>query len=284
MRIMKLMVPTLFATSITQINLIVDTIIASFLQTGSISWLYFSDRLVEFPLGVFGIALATVILPSLSEKYASGAKESYAKTLNWGLRWVFLISLPAAVGLALLAQPILTTVFQYNEFTFHDVQMASRSLAAYSLGLPAFILIKILSSAFFARQDTKTPVKIGVVAMLSNIILNLLLVVPLAHAGLALATSLSACLNAGLLFYILNKNKTLTLESDWTRYLIKLILAVLLMSIVLIGFVPDASQWTEWQTSQRITHLFMWISLASVSYFLILQLSGVNIRQMTRQP
>ena len=155
-RIIKLMLPILFAVSIVQINLLIDTMIASFLQTGSISWLYFSDRLVEFPMGVFGIALATVVLPHLSEKYAQGSKEGFSHMLDWALRWVFLIALPAAVGLAALAAPLLTTLFQYQEFTQFDVLMASQSLMAYAVGLPAFVLIKILASGFCCFSEIKS--------------------------------------------------------------------------------------------------------------------------------
>ena len=169
------MIPILFAVSIVQINLLVDTIIASFLSTGSISWLYFSDRLVEFPLGVFGIALATVILPNLSEKHAQGSSEKFSDTLDWSIRWVFLITLPAAIGLSLLATPLITTLFNYNEFTSLDVLMTGHSLRAYAIGLPAFVLIKILSTGFFSRQDTRTPVKIGLIAVFANFAFNILL-------------------------------------------------------------------------------------------------------------
>lgn len=283
-RIMALMLPTLFAASITQINLLVDTIIASFLETGSISWLYFSDRLVEFPLGVFGIALATVVLPSLSSQYASGSQEAYRKTLDWALRLVFLIALPAALGLALLAAPMLTTIFQYEAFTTRDVQMASRSLIAYSLGLIAFILIKVLSSGFFSRQDTKTPVKIGVVAMLSNIILNLLLVGPLAHAGLALATSLSAFLNAGLLFWFLRKHQYYSAESGWTLHLLKIGLALIAMSLLLLWLTPDNAEWFGWGVYQRVSQLALCVIAGAVMYFLVLRLLGVSIQRMTEHP
>ncbi len=280
-RILKLMLPTLFAVSITQINLLVDTLIASFLATGSISWLYFSDRLMEFPQGVFGVALATVILPVLSQQHASGARQGYSATMDWALRLVFLISVPAALGLVMLAGPMLTTLFQYNEFGAHDVEMAARSLVAYAVGLPGFIFIKVLASGFFSRQDTVTPVKIGVVAMLANVILNLLLVIPMAHAGLALATSLSAFINAGLLYYYLHKGGHYHPGTGWMTYFIKLITAVVAMAALLGYFTPSLSVWLDWGISQRVLNLSMWVVSGAACYFVWLLILGIRPKQMT---
>ncbi len=280
-RIMKLMLPVLFAVSIVQINLLIDTVIASFLTTGSISWLYFSDRLVEFPLGVFGIALATVILPNLSEKHAQGSSKQFSNMLDWALRWVFLIALPAAIGLAVLAGPMLTTLFQYDEFTTYDVLMASQSLMAYSVGLPAFILVKILASGFFSRQDTKTPVKIGAIAMLANIVFNVILVFPLAHAGLALATSLSAYLQAYLLYRILKKDQVYTVQKGWAVYLFKVLIGVVLMgSIVLFG-AGELAQWFDWSLTNRVFFLTLWVLSGVVVYVLVMTLLGIRWRHMT---
>ena len=283
-KIITLMIPTLFAVSITQINLLVDTIIASFLETGSISWLYFSDRLFEFPVGVFGVALATVILPSLSARHAGSDAAAFNKTLDWAFRWVFLISLPAAAGLILLAAPLLTTIFQYNEFTQYDVQMSTRSLMAYMAGLPAVIMVKVLSTGFFSRQDTKTPVKVGVVAMLSNVVLNLMLVFPLAHAGLALATSLSAYINAALLYRILRKDKGFTAESGWPAYLAKITLAVFAMALCLIYFIPDNFVWFEWNVYDRILNASLWVVIGLLIYFGVLWITGIRPREMAMQP
>jgi len=283
-RIIKLLIPTLFAISITQINLLVDTLIASFLVTGSISWLYFSDRMVEFPLGIFGIALATVILPSLSEHHAKGSADAYRKTLDWALRWVIMIALPAAVGLALLAKPVLIVMFRYREFSPLDVEMASRSLMAYSAGLPGFILIKVLSTGFFSRQDTKTPVKIGVVAMLSNIVLNLVLVMPLAHAGLALATSLSAYINAGLLYLSLARRGHCHTEPGWLRYLCGIAAALTVMAIVLVLFVPEAGRWLGWGIPHRIAALAIWVSASAACYMVSLYVTGIRPHRMTSHP
>lgn len=280
-RILKLMVPVLFAVSIVQINLLVDTLIASFLQTGSISWLYFSDRLVEFPLGVFGIALATVILPNLSEKHAQGSSKGFSNMLDWALRWVFLIAIPAAVGLAVLAGPLLTTLFQYDEFMPNDVHMARQSLMAYAIGLPAFICIKILASGFFSRQDTRTPVKIGAIAMLANIVFNLVLVFPLAHAGLALATSLSAMLQAYLLFRILKRDRVYTANPGWGLYLLKVSVGVVVMGAAILYGAGELATWFDWAVTQRVVNLSLWVVAGIIIYLVIMFAFGIRLRDMT---
>jgi putative peptidoglycan lipid II flippase len=283
-RILRLMVPTLFAVSITQVNLLIDTLIASFLATGSISWLYYSERLMEFPLGVFGIALATVIMPALSADHARGMPAAYNRTLDWAVRWVFLICVPAACGLAILAAPALATLFQYGSFRVLDVGMSARSLVAFAVGLPAFVLIKVLSSGFFARQDTKTPVRAGVIAMLSNIALNLILVVPLAHAGLALATSLSAYLNAWLLYRGLRSRDWFLPEAGWAAYAVKLTVAALSMCALLYLFVPEAAEWFGWRAAERGAQLVLWVCGGAACYFAMLWLCGIRPRRMTLPP
>ena len=283
-RIFKLLLPMLFAVSITQINLLVDTLIASFLATSSISWLYYSDRLVEFPLGVFGIALSTVIMPGLSAHYANDAHEEYVKTLDWALRWVFLMAPAAALGLVILACPILATIFRYREFTSYDVDMAGVSLMAYAVGLPAFILIKVLATGFFSRQDTATPVKIGAIAMLSNIVFNLLLVGPLLHAGLALATSISAYLNAGLLYYHLNKHRYYQVQAGWGVYFLKLGIALAVMAVVLLQFVPDLNHWYQWSVLARVSRLVFLVITGAAVYLMTLLITGIRPREMISHP
>lgn len=280
-RVVRLMIPTLFAMSVTQINLLVDTLIASFLITGSISWLYYSDRLVEFPMGVFGIALATVIMPSLSTEFARGSRESFNCTLDWALRWVFLISVPAACGLAALAVPSVSTLFQYEEFTSVDATMSARSLVAYASGLPGFILIKVLSSGFFSRQDTRTPVRAGMIAMLANIILNLLLVVPLAHAGLALATSLAAYINAGVLYWHLKRSPEFAMQPGWPGFAAQIVVAVTAMCLLLLLLVPPAAEWAQWSVYLRVSQLALWIAVGGISYFGVLWLGGLRLRSLT---
>ena len=279
-RILKLMVPTLFGVSVTQINLLVDTQVASFLVTGSISWLYYSDRLVEFPLGVFGIALATVIMPSLSAEHARNSTQGYAETLDWALRWVFLISLPAALGLAFLSSPALATLFQYRAFSPYDVEMASISLMAFASGLPAYVLIKVLVSGTVSRQDTRTPVRAGVVALISNIIFILLLYRPLAHAGLALATAISSYINAGILYVHLRRHGGLQLQPGWSAHLLRIGIAAIAMLLVLQFLSAPLDQWLAWAAQERILRLTLCVAGGMAGYFTVLRLTGMTLQQM----
>ncbi len=281
-KIKKLMIPAMFGVSVSQINLLLDTLLASFLVTGSISWLYYSDRLVEFPLGVFGIALATVILPSLSKKHASASTEAFSNTIDWALRWVFIIATPAALGLFYLAEPLLLTLFQYEAFTTEHAHQASLSLMAYSLGLLPFIFIKVLAPGYFARQDTKTPVKIGIIAMITNMILNVILMLQFAHVGLALATALSAMLNAGLLYKGLRKEKVYQPNPGWMTLWLKLLMANAGLLFTLFWLTPDITIWQESAVWQRIDMLLMVIASSALIYFILLHVLGIKIKQLLR--
>jgi len=279
-KILSLMIPAMFGVSVAQINLLLDTLLASFLVTGSISWLYYSDRLVEFPLGIFGIALAIVILPSLSKKHASSSTQAFSNTIDWALRWVFIIATPAAIGLIWLAEPLLTTLFQYGEFTPQDAHNASLSLMAYGLGLLPFIFIKVLAPGFYARQNTKTPVKIGIIAMVVNMGLNIILMIQFAHVGLALATSLSATLNAGLLYIELRKRDIYRPVQGWGIFTLKLLIPNALLLLVLTQFTPDIKLWIDGSLWQRIVMLCSLI-IASISvYFTALFLVGIKVKQL----
>ena len=277
-RVISLIIPAVFGVSVSQINLLVDTMIASFLVTGSVSWLYFSDRMVEFPLGVFGIALVTVILPHLSRQHASAAPESFSDTLDWALRLVVLLATPAALGLGVLAAPILTTLFQYGQFSAHDVDMAARSLLAFAFGLIAFIAVKVLATGYFSRQDTRTPVRVGVVAMLSNIVLNLVLVVPLAHAGLALATTLSAFLNAGLLLRGLVKRGVFRPRAGWGGFVARIVIGNLILGAVLWVARGEPDAWLEAEAGARALHLGVVVVAGVVLYTLIMLGLGMRPR------
>nr|VFJ93609.1 MAG: putative peptidoglycan lipid II flippase [Candidatus Kentron sp. H]VFJ94043.1 MAG: putative peptidoglycan lipid II flippase [Candidatus Kentron sp. H]VFK01251.1 MAG: putative peptidoglycan lipid II flippase [Candidatus Kentron sp. H] len=279
-RIIRLLIPALFGVSIVQINLLVDTLIASFLVTGSVSWLYYSDRLMEFPLGVFGIALATVILPNLSRKHTEGAMTGFSETLDWALRLTVLIALPAAIGLAVLAGPMLTTLFQYGALGEYDIQMATRSLVAYALGLVGFVCIKILAPGFYARQDTRTPVRAGAIAMLANIVLNFALVFPLAHAGLALATTLSAFLNAGLLYAGLRRQGIYRPGPGWGRFAARVSMAGLVMMGVLLFMKGAPPAWFAADVATRVLWLLGLISVGALSYFGALTLLGARLRDI----
>lgn len=286
-RILRLMLPAIFGSSVAQINLLLDTIIASMLVTGSVSWLYYSDRLVEFPLGVFGIALATVILPSLSQRHASADPLAFSRTLDWALRWVLLIGTPAMVGLFLLAGPMLVTLFQHGAFGADDVAMATLSLQAYALGLLGFMLVKVLAPGFYARQDTKTPVRYGVYSMVSNMGLNIIFVVPMVmagiegpHAGLALATSMAAFINAGLLFRHLRRDGVLQLEQGWGRFVLRLLLANLVLASMIMLLLPAIDVWLAWDMVARVGYLLLLIAGGIVAYLLALLLVGIRPRML----
>lgn len=289
-RIAKLMTPAILGSSVVQINLLLDTLIASFLVTGSISWLYYSDRLVEFPLGVFGIALATVILPKLSKDVATSSMETFAQTLDWAMRWVLVIGAPAAIGLILLAAPILSTLFYGGEFGVDDVEMATMSLMAYSLGLLAFIMVKVLAPGFYARQDTKTPVRIGIIAMVWNMGLNVAFVVPWVmldfigpHTGLALATAGSAFINAGMLFHRLRKERVYHAQPGWGLFALRVLFACGMMGGVLFWLVEPLTVWTgDWSTVERALHLCKWLVVGVAVYFGSLLLTGFNLKRFLR--
>ena len=286
-RILKLMLPAIFGSSVAQINLLLDTIIASFLVSGSVSWLYYSDRLVEFPLGIFGIALATVILPNLSQRHAEADPQAFSRTLDWGLRWVFLIGTPAAVGLILLAAPMLATLFHYGAFGAQDVTMAALSLMAYGVGLLGFMLVKVLAPGFYARQDTRTPVRFGVYSMVANMGMNLLFVVPMAltgiegpHAGLALATSLAAFLNAALLFGQLRRSGVFVAQAGWGWFFLRLLFANAAMALPLWWLRGPLEQWLSWGASARAFYLGELVLLGIGLYLAALWLVGVRPRML----
>jgi len=288
-RIKTLMLPAIFGSSVVQINLLFDTLIASFLITGSISWLYYSDRLVEFPLGLLGIALATVILPKLSQDHAKSSTATFSATLDWALRCAVLIGTPAAAGLTVLAAPMLTTLFYGGAFTPEDVYLSSLSLMAYSSGLMGFILVKVFAPGFYARQDTKTPVKIGIKAMVANMGLNIIFAVPLymmefkgAHTGLALATAVSAYLNAYLLYRALRKENHYQPLSGWPILLVQILTACSVMTAVLIWLNEPINVWTQWDALSRVWHLSLYIAAGFISYLATLLLTGVKIKTFIR--
>jgi putative peptidoglycan lipid II flippase len=288
-KIIRLMIPAIVGSSVAQINLLLDTVIASFLITGSVTWLYYSDRLLEFPLGVLGIAIATVILPTLSQQHARASRDQFNQTLNWALRLVTLITIPACVGLFILAGPILASLFEYGEFSANDTYLASLSLMAYMLGLPALISIKILAPGYYARQDTRTPVRIGIIAMVSNMLMNIAFVVPMVmldyeapHVGLALATSISAYINAMMLYSGLRNNGIYQPQAGWMAWLFRICLATIAMAAVIIWLSPDAIQWSQWSFSLRITRLATIVFAGAFVYFLLLWLQGLRPNQLKK--
>ena len=282
-KVLKLMLPAIFSVSIVQINVLVDTMLASFLQTGSISWLYFSNRLMDFPLGVFGVALATVIIPSLATAAVENTQH-FSSLLKWGIKLALLISIPSAIGLIVLSEPILTTLFQYGNFSVNDVRLTQQSLIAYSVGLPFFILTKILLTGFFAQQNTLLPFKISIVTITLNIVFNLLLITPLAHAGLALATSMASGVQVCILYFFLKKEKLVTTSfSQIYKFLLQVSVSVLLMSGVLILLASSLTAWTHLGMVMRAIQLAFLIGIGAAIYFATLWCCGFRYRYFTRK-
>lgn len=303
-KIMRLMVPTLFGSSVAQINLLLDTLIASFLFVGSQTWLALSDRLMEFPLGVFGVALGTVILPALARHHMGTDREGFRRALDWGLRTALLIALPATVALLLLAKPMVSTLFQHGHYNAFDSDMATLSLTTLSFGLPAFALIKVLAPAFYSRQDTRTPVRAAVVAMVVNMALNVtfigllfwhwhtpqdldrgwidgLATVPGLHMALGLASALAGYLNLAQLWLALRRDGVYEAQPGWLRHLGRTLLACVAMGTVLLGgrllLWPD---WTTVPSMARLWHLLALLGAGGATYLVVLFALGFRLREL----
>ncbi len=275
-RVLKLMVPALFGVSIAQLNLLVDSIFASFLQVGSVSWLYYTDRLTDFPLGVFGVAIATVILPHLSRKHAEQNKERFSKALDWGLRLLLLVGIPSALALSYFSMPLIASCFGYGKFNEFDLIMTQKSLRMLALGVPAFMMVKVLASGFYAGQNIKTPVKVGALSMLINSLLCAALIIPLAHAGLTLASAIAGYVNCGVLLYLLVRRGIYQPQKGWLKYLLQL-LAANLSILLYLSFVPmDSSYWLAMPVIKRLGVLLAHVAAASAIYFLILLIAGMR--------
>lgn len=281
-RVLKQMLPAILGVSVSQISLIINTIFASFLVAGSVSWMYYADRLMELPSGVLGVALGTILLPTLAKTYANKDRDEYSRILDWGLRLCFLLVLPCTLAMAILAEPLTVALFQYGKFTALDAAMTQRALVAYSVGLLAIIMVKVLAPGFYAQQNIRTPVKIAVFTLVCTQLLNLALVGPLAHAGLALAISLGACLNAGLLYWKLRSQQLFTPQPGWLMFLLKLVLAVVLMSAVLLLGMHYLPAWAQGSMFERLLRLGGLIGGGVVTYFGCLYLCGFRPRHFAR--
>ena len=279
-RVFRLMMPGIFGSSIAQINLVVDTMLASFLVTGSISWLCFGNRLLEFPLGIFGVALGTVILPHLSAQHVRASADGFGQSLDWALRWVVIIATPAAAGLMVLSMPIIATLYRYGAFTAFDAAMTARALVAFAVGLPAFVLIKVLAPGYYARQDTRTPVKIGVIALVANMVFNVILIWPLAHAGLALATSLSGILNAALLYRGLRRTQVYQPGPGWRRLWLQVGGATLAMAALLWPAHRVSAGFFMASGGHRALTLAAWIAAGLGAYGTVMWLLGVRFKAL----
>ena len=282
-RVVKQMGPAILGVSVSQISLIINTIFASFLVSGSVSWMYYADRLMEFPSGVLGVALGTILLPSLSRSFASGNHDEYCRLMDWGLRLCFLLALPSAVALGLLAKPLTVSLFQYGKFTAFDALMTQRALIAYSVGLMGLIVVKVLAPGFYSRQDIKTPVKIAIVTLIMTQLMNLAFIGPLKHAGLSLSIGLAACLNASLLYWQLRKQKIFTPQPGWQRFLLRLVVAVMVMAAALLGVLSVMPEWSQGTMAWRLLRLMAVVAVGAVAYFATLALLGFKVKEFARR-
>jgi len=286
-RVMTLMLPTIFSSSVSQVNLLVGTVFASLLVPAAQSWLYYSDRLTELPLGLFGVAIGTVILPQLSRMHADADAQGYSKSLDWGLRMVLLVGMPAALGLALLAEPLTASLFRYGEFTEFDTRMVGYALTAMSVGIPAFMLSKVLLPAFYARQDTRTPMRAAVITVVVNVVLTVAIVTPLyrmdvpfAHAGIAAATALAGVVNAALLWRYLRRDGIYQMQPGWGSWLLRIVLGLAAMATVVLGLREWIGDWTAMAGWARWGWLLAVIAAGAGAYGVVLLAAGLRPRHL----
>ncbi|WP_226813534.1 murein biosynthesis integral membrane protein MurJ [Candidatus Profftia lariciata] len=282
-KIMKLMGPAIIGVSASQISLIINTIFASFLKSGSVSWLYYADRLMEFPAGVLGVTLGTILLPSLAKSISCGCYEEYSSLIDWGLRLCFLLALPSSIALGILSKPLIIILFQYGQFTAFDTKMTQNALIAYTIGLMGLILVKVLAPGFYSYQNIKTPVKIAIITLIITQLMNLFFIWPLKHVGLSLSIGLSAYLNASLLYWQLRKQNMYIPQPGWKIFLIKVIISVIIMTIILISIIFFMPAWNSGNTLTRLLRLIFIILGGLFSYFISLSLLGVRIHDFTRK-
>jgi putative peptidoglycan lipid II flippase len=282
-RVLLLMVPAAFGVSVSQVSLLLNQIFASFLPTGSVSWLYYADRLMELPAGVLGVAVGTILLPSLSKYHASANTAEYSRLLDWGLRITVLLAVPSAVALAVIALPLVTMLFQYGRFGAEDAWMTRQALIAYSVGLVGMILVKILAPGFYARQNIATPVKIGIVTLVATQLMNLGLVGPLRHAGLALAIGLGACLNALLLYWNLRKQGIYAPQPGWLVFVLKVLASVCLMAIVLFTTMGESAWWLQAAGHLKVPAVLGLVALGAAVYGACLFAFGFRPRDFSRR-
>jgi len=279
-RLLKAMVPALLGVSVVQINLLMGTVFASFLPSGSLSWIYYADHLMQFPLGVFGIALATVVLPHLSRGFAKKAEQEYRHMLDWACRCVLLISLPAAVGLFVLAGPLLISLFQYGAFSPEDVIKSQPVLMALAVGLLAFIWVKIFASAFYARQNLRTPVNVAIIALIANIVFSYILMGPFLHVGLAMAMTISAFINCILLGGLLIQQKLWIISRSFLLFLARVIFSCTLMAAVILYFMPPLDWWFESRWFMRAGMLSLFVVGGGIIYVTSLLVTGLRLKHI----
>jgi putative peptidoglycan lipid II flippase len=281
-RIVTLMGPAIIGVSVAQISLLINTVFASFLPSGSVSWLYYADRLMEFPTALLGVALGTVLLPSLARSHANGDAEEYSRLLDWGMRLTVLLALPAAVALMVLSVPLVCSLFQYGAFSDQDVWMTRQALVAYSVGLVGLIMVKILAPGFYARQNVSTPMRIAIISLVATQLMNAVFVGVFAHAGLALAISLAACLNAALLYRGLRSRGHFVPRPGWGMFLAKTAIAVTVMGVVLYFAMGEAAWWINAGAALRAAALAGIVAGGALIYFASLYLMGFRMRDFSR--
>ena len=279
-QVFRLMLPAILGGSAAQLNVLVNTLLASFMVTGSVSWLYYSDRFFEFPIGIFGIALGIVILPDLSKKFTTDSLDVFSRTLDWASRWVFLICVPCTLALMILSVPMIATAFYHGDFTEHGVFMSAAALVAYSLGLLPIVMVKVLAPGFYARKNTKTPVRIGIIAVVVNIVMCLILFYPLKHVGLAAATSIAALVNALMLYLNLRKEGVFFLQPGWLLFLARVLFAASVMAGLLWWGGGDAESWLVMDVLSRMIRLAGWVVAGTACYFAVLHLSGLRFKSL----
>lgn len=282
-RVTRLMLPAMLGVSVAQISLLINTIFASFLQTGSVSWLYYADRLMEFPAGLLGVALGTILLPSLSKLHADERKRDFSSLLDWGLRLTLLLTLPAALALALLAVPLISTLFMHGAFSANDVMQTRLALLAYSVGLTGLILVKILAPGFYAQQDIRTPVRFAIITLCATQVMNLVFIIPLQHTGLALSIGLAALLNAGLLFRGLRQRGIYAPETGWGAFVARLIAALAVLGVTLWLTMGHESAWLDYPPLERVLRLSALVLGGMLAYFATLFAVGFRVRDFRRR-
>jgi putative peptidoglycan lipid II flippase len=282
-RVLAAMGPAVLGVSAAQISALINTQLAAALGDGRISWITFADRLMEFPSALLGVALGTVLLPTLAKHHSDGDRAGYSSLLDWGLRLAFLLALPAAVALWVLAVPLVSTLYHYGRFTVNDVLMTRQALLGYSVGLLGFILVKILAPGFYARQNMKTPVKIAFVTVLVAQTFAVVLMFPLGHAGLTLSTSIGACLNASLLFWFLRKHGIYTPRPGWLLFVARTVVALFVLGALLLAIAGPASLWLEATLWTRVLRLAWVCAAGAAAYFAALWLLGFRLADFTRR-
>jgi putative peptidoglycan lipid II flippase len=281
-RVLKLMAPAVLGVSVAQISLLINTVFASFLESGSVSWLYYADRLMEFPAGLLGAALGTILLPSLAKSHANRTSEEFSALLDWGLRLTLMLTLPASLALAMLAVPLLSTLFQYGAFTAGDVLRTREALVAYSIGLTGLILVKVLAPGFYARQDIRTPVKIALITLALTQLMNFAFIGWLKHAGLALSIGLASCFNAGMLWRGLRQRGVYLPQAGWGIFMLKLLAALIVLGSVLRFASAGDATWLVMSGGQRVLQLSAVVVGGIASYFATLWLLGFRPRDFRR--